>query len=431
VWGGGIYNALVEATVIASTFSGNSAAFGGGGLFNTSSGTTNVTASTFSNNSSGFLGGAVANLGPGTVNLNSSTFNGNSTGFVGGAIYNASFDGSSFMTIIACTISGNSAGSEGGGIYNFDFDTVTISNTIVAVNTAPAAPDVRGFFNSLGHNLIGIGDGSTGFGAEGDLVGTAEDPIDPLLGALQDNGGPTWTMELLFGSPALDAGDPDLDGTTDQRGVLRPQGDGVDIGAFELLNNPPTLTSVARLSGAIEDTDFTIMFYGGRLLSHLSFGADLSGELIPLLRLNRNAVVILDSERTAKGQHLKKSRKELVARIESELKSISNHLVWVTQGRDIENYIAKDALEKFGQAKWNGEFNLNYDPFQTLDEMFKWGKTRRKKFNYSNAKVEYCREIVLHLSNEHLDVLDLKNKLARIATIIEGWCPKRVPINAA
>jgi len=173
------------------------------------------------------------------------------------------------------------------------------------------------------------------------------------------------------------------------------------------------------------------MFYGGRLLSHLSFGADLSGELIPLLRLNRNAIVILDSERTAKGQHLKKPRKELTLRIQSELKATPNHLVWVTQGRDIENYIAEGALEHFAQAKWKGEFTLKHDHFETLDEMLKWGKTRRKKFNYSGAKVDLCREILPYISKEHLDVLDLKGKLTKIAAIIDAWCPKRIPVTKA
>jgi ABC-type oligopeptide transport system ATPase subunit len=177
---------------------------------------------------------------------------------------------------------------------------------------------------------------------------------------------------------------------------------------------------------AKEDLDFTIMFYGGRLLSHVSFNAELDKELIPMLRLNRNAIVILDSERTFKGQHLKKSRKELIEKIEAELKSTTNHLVWVTQGRDIENYIAEDALKKFGQAKWNEQFRLKYNSFLTLDEMLKWGKTRRRTFNYSDAKVEYCRAIVQHFNDQHLDVLDLKSKLTKISAIIDAWCPKRI-----
>src|SRR5439155_23762631 len=95
-------------------------------------------------------------------------------------------------------------------------------------------PDLPGPFTSQGHNLIAVSDGSTGFvnGSNGDIAGSASSPINPLVGALQDNGGPTLTMALLTGSPAIDAGDDTLTGT-DQRGFPRLSGAHVDIGAFE------------------------------------------------------------------------------------------------------------------------------------------------------------------------------------------------------
>ena len=80
-------------------------------------------------------------------------------------------------------------------------------------------------------------------GANGDLVGTAASPINAQLSPLQDNGGPTLTVALLPGSPALGAGAcTDANGaplTVDQRGFPRPQVTGCDIGAFE--NQAPTL----------------------------------------------------------------------------------------------------------------------------------------------------------------------------------------------
>ena len=80
---------------------------------------------------------------------------------------------------------------------------------------------------SQGYNLDG--DGSCSFGGEGDLSS-----VDPLLGTLQDNGGPTFTHALQAGSPAIDAIPTDTcSAQTDQRGVSRPQGDACDIGAFE------------------------------------------------------------------------------------------------------------------------------------------------------------------------------------------------------
>jgi hypothetical protein len=79
---------------------------------------------------------------------------------------------------------------------------------------------------SLGHNLdSGTGCGVTG---AGDLSG-----VNPLLGPLASNGGPTQTMALLSGSPAIDAGDDGACPSNDQRGVTRPQGSHCDIGAYE------------------------------------------------------------------------------------------------------------------------------------------------------------------------------------------------------
>ena len=101
-------------------------------------------------------------------------------------------------------------------------------------------PDLQGSFRSLGHNLIGQTDVGSGFtnGVNGDLVGSGNAPIVPLLGPLTDNGGPTLTMALLHGSPALDAGDDSVRHQPyslkdDQRGFPRKSGSHVDIGEFE------------------------------------------------------------------------------------------------------------------------------------------------------------------------------------------------------
>jgi hypothetical protein len=83
-------------------------------------------------------------------------------------------------------------------------------------------------------------------GVNGNLVGTTAAPIDPLLGDLTDNGGPTRTMALLFGSPAIDAGNDAVAPETDQRGVARPQDPASDIGAFELVVEPVDLLNELR-----------------------------------------------------------------------------------------------------------------------------------------------------------------------------------------
>jgi hypothetical protein len=83
---------------------------------------------------------------------------------------------------------------------------------------------------SQGFNLIGDGSGAGGF-TRTDQVGSASNPIDPRLGPLQDNGGPTQTMALLPGSPALNAGDAAESGVPDQRGVVRTGR--INIGAYQ------------------------------------------------------------------------------------------------------------------------------------------------------------------------------------------------------
>jgi hypothetical protein len=108
-----------------------------------------------------------------------------------------------------------------------------------------SAFDVFGNFKSMRFNLIGIGEGGSGFtsGVRNDQIGSLASPIDPLLGPLQMNGGPTPTHALMVGSPAIDQGNC-FGKHEDQRGHRRPErfstlthspgGDGSDIGAFEL-----------------------------------------------------------------------------------------------------------------------------------------------------------------------------------------------------
>jgi hypothetical protein len=112
--------------------------------------------------------------------------------------------------------------------------------------------DVAGALTSQGHNLIGNGTGGSGFDPT-DLVGTSANPIDPLLGPLQNNGGPTQTMAPLAGSPALNAGDPAQRGVADQRGVVRSGG--VNIGAYQASAASLTFTAPATVTAG---TPFSI-----------------------------------------------------------------------------------------------------------------------------------------------------------------------------
>jgi hypothetical protein len=131
---------------------------------------------------------------------------------------------------------GNGPGSlgQGGGADNAGA-AADARNTIVGLNQASQAPDFSGNFTAASHNLLEDGTGSNlppgDPGPNGNLVGTAAHPIDPMLGPLARNGGPTRTMALLPGSPAIDAGTSRGAPPTDQRG--QPRGTPPDIGAYE------------------------------------------------------------------------------------------------------------------------------------------------------------------------------------------------------
>src|SRR5205085_2298737 len=123
---------------------------------------------------------------------------------------------------------------------------MTLNASILAGNIAPSGPDCAGAVTSLGDNLVGNADGCSGVSAAGDHTGSGASPLDPRLGPLADNGGPTWTMAPQPGSPALDAVPlANCPLRTDQRGQPRPDPlypGACDSGAVEVPAAAPPAT---------------------------------------------------------------------------------------------------------------------------------------------------------------------------------------------
>jgi len=222
-------------TITNSTFYSNYANnnfTSGGAICN--GGTMTITGTTFNTNSSqgnnGGYGGAIYNYA-GTLSVTNSTFSLNSATTSGGAIYS----GGGTVQISNSTFGINPATSGGGGgTLSNAGGSVLIQNSIVA--NSGYGGNCAGTITSDGYNLSS--DSTCNFSGSGDLNGQS-----PKLGGLHSNGGPTQTMALGKGSPALDAGSPggcrDFAGnllTTDQRGKPRPAGGettGCDMGAYE------------------------------------------------------------------------------------------------------------------------------------------------------------------------------------------------------
>lgn len=300
--GGAIEINTGDLAIWDSTFTGNSS--GSGGVIHLSNnatlqmtnstmtyntgggvqiqGSANIISSTFAHNT-GFYGAGIYVL-YGSLHLEDSTLTSN-LAFAGGGVY---VGGNTYIT--NTTISGNWAKSYGGGIMVEGYSawlnnvtlvrnvadenqdnhgegggifsvpaTVRVRNVILAQNEdrSPATkhPDCSGPLLSAGYNLLGIDAGCTISPTIGDQIGTLLNPLDPLLGPLQNNYGPTDTHQPLANSPVIDAGNPAAPGSsgnscaaTDQRGFARPvDGNGnneavCDIGAVEQVPGLPTPT---------------------------------------------------------------------------------------------------------------------------------------------------------------------------------------------
>jgi hypothetical protein len=209
----------------------------------------------FGNTASGGLGANHGNAAGGgiynsaelkviTCTVASNSASGTAFDFGGGI-----FDNSNSGFIRNTTIAGNHA-PFGGGLYSTGAD---VGNTILAANTGDNSPDGAGTIVSSDYNLVQINLNLTINGTTAhNLIGH-----NAVLGPLQDNGGPTPTMALLPGSPAIDRG-TSFGLTSDQRGRPRPfdfpsrpnasGADASDIGAFEV--NPPLL-DVARAGSTV------------------------------------------------------------------------------------------------------------------------------------------------------------------------------------
>jgi hypothetical protein len=239
---------------IDSTLSGNSAGIGGDG----GQGSGLPSGSSAPGGRGGSGGGVFGNT-LGSLVLVNSTVEGNTAGNGGaggtglipagggeGGDGGGAFAGDTVVD--SSTIARNSTGAGGAGIVEGDpgrsggVESLTAgliaARTIIASNSADLFPNCSGVQTNGGDNLV--------FPADPQCMPGASINADPLLGPLASNGGPTPTLALGSGSPAIDRYSAFCP-AADQRGVSRPQGAACDIGAFERVPDviPPTTTPAA------------------------------------------------------------------------------------------------------------------------------------------------------------------------------------------
>lgn len=253
--GGGIENRLGSTMTLNNTTVSNNIAIGGsngGGIDN--EGLLNIRNSIMSGNRAESGGGIASRSGLQGLTLINSTVNGN-TAMFGGGLYS----GDDRIAITNSTISGNTASlGYGGALYIFPaLETTTVNNSTIAGNSSGVALAGSSRALILRNSLLA----NSTANCSGPLVSydynlssdwscaTLTQPhdlnnVNPLVGPLANNGGPTQTHALLSDSPAIDR----IPATgvncpaTDQRGVARPQNSACDIGAYEVVLNPAPVT---------------------------------------------------------------------------------------------------------------------------------------------------------------------------------------------
>jgi len=169
----------------------------------------------------------------------------------------------------------------------------------------------------------------------------------------------------------------------------------------------------------VEGIHYSIMFYGGKLLTHISMKPFqfFNDEFIYLLKLNRKAMIIIDRDGISPDSKLNQTK----ARINAETKRGN---CWITKGREIENYLSKNTLIQWLNEKHpnipKSKIKVQEDENKKLQEII-LSSSSKIKIKYNEKKVEYSKEIIKHIDDKDLDIWDLKHRLNFLIKNIEEW----------
>jgi len=156
------------------------------------------------------------------------------------------------------------------------------------------------------------------------------------------------------------------------------------------------------------------MFYGGRLLSNLSFDFEwFNREVIPLLKLNSNAFVIIDRD----GKSINEKINDTKSRIANE---IGEGHSWITKGREIENYLSDKTVADWLLDKHRYESNFVNDKNTKLEDNI-ISSNEKIKLKYNLSKTIFSSEIVDYIKSDSIDILDLRENLLNLISKINKW----------
>lgn len=165
-----------------------------------------------------------------------------------------------------------------------------------------------------------------------------------------------------------------------------------------------------------EGLHYSIMFYGGRLLSNVTFNYDwFNKEIIPLIKINTNAFVIIDRDGNITNAKINETKQ----RIKDE---INFENCWITKGREIENYLSDETINKWLLMKHENILKINFKNDINIKLENNISNCNKKiKIKYNDKKLPYSKEIIDFIDKDSMAVLDLKENLTNLISKIKEW----------
>jgi putative ATP-dependent endonuclease of OLD family len=160
-----------------------------------------------------------------------------------------------------------------------------------------------------------------------------------------------------------------------------------------------------------ENIHYQILFYGGKLLSHLTGRVDESNELIQLFRANLHSIIVIDSDKTNSNKRINKTKQ----RIKNEFMQ-NQAIVWITQGKEIENYLSRNIFKKVYKV------NKQIGQYEKIDDFLN-NNSRNQIMGdyYVTNKVSESISIAKEMLLEDINVLDLERQISTIVKQIKTW----------
>ena len=167
----------------------------------------------------------------------------------------------------------------------------------------------------------------------------------------------------------------------------------------------------------VEGLHYSIMFYGGRLLSHLTADDEEVEDFIKLRRLNRNLAIIIDSDKTSARSLINDTKKRVCEEFNKD-----SGVAWVTKGREIENYIPVETVESALKEIYSNSFSRlcatgKYDHILHFEKKPTSRKGSKAGINESPDKIKIAKHVCL--SRPDLTMLDLNDRVNELVQMIE------------